>query len=119
MTVYVNWHTSDSLLNDALSRHYNNGFTESKYGLMIFRRMSWLSDSADSRQDVIYGHIVRQLEEYQDVKIKALCGVLMSLYSVSDMYPLVNISQVSEEGMCKECSLKAERTYWIKNSSLV
>lgn len=80
---------------------------------MIFRRMSWLSNSLDSRQDVIYGHVMVQTDEYLDVKVEALCGVLMSLYSVSDMYPLSDIKQMSEDGMCLECCLQAEQIYWI------
>lgn len=114
----IKWHTGDFLLDEALTRHFENKIRISKYGLMFFRRMSWLAESPEARTDIVYGHVSVQLEEYVGKQVLMLCGDSMNVYAISDLNVFDSIEQLNDDQLCIRCCSKAEKIYWLKQAEL-
>lgn len=110
----IKWQTGDILLDEGLARHFANLWLDSPYGLLVFRRMDWLASSPEAREDVAYGHIAVQQGQYVGKEVQAICGDSMSLYALSDIYALKDITQLDDSQLCQRCSSKAEKAYWAK-----
>ena len=109
--LYPQWHTGDILLDEALYRHYSDGFIISPYGLMIFKHMDFPYGSPDKNH---YGHIGYQNDFYVGKNIPTLCNTSINLYGVQSITSFLHINQIhNNQKLCVDCCSKAEEMYWI------
>ena len=112
--IKVQWTTDDADLNSTLSRSFKKGFEVSPYELFIFRNRSWITSKGEAAPNATYGHFVKQESSYSETLVTTLCGDSFSLYGLSDIYPMVDISPLNDMHLCYKCAISAEFIYWYK-----